>query len=62
MMPQKEHPENEIRILQTEGRTVGRTKRQLYALPLDSIKRMSNASSHVLAQAAVVAAYKLLDH
>ena len=25
-------------------------------------KRMSNAPSHVLAQAAVVAAYKLLDH
>ena len=45
-----------------EGRMVGRTKRQLYALPSRSIKRMSNAPSHVLAQAAAVAAYKLLDH
>ena len=44
------------------GRTVRRTKRQLYALPSGSIKRMSNAPSHVLAQAAVVAAFKLLDH
>ena len=43
----------------------GRTKRQLYALLSGSIKRISNAPSHVLdvlAQAAVVAAYKLLDH
>ena len=45
-----------------DGRMVGRTKRQLYALPSGSIKRMSNAPSHVLAQAAVVAAYKLPDH
>ena len=46
------------------GRTYCRTDKAttIYALPSGIIKKMSNAPPHVLAQAAVVAAYKLLDH
>ena len=46
-----------------KGRTDGRTdKATSICSPFGEHKRMSNATSHVLAQAAVVAAYKLLDH
>ena len=44
------------------GRMDGRTDKATTICSSGSIKRMSNAPSHVLAQAAVVAAYKLLDH
>ena len=47
------------------GRTDGQTdKATTICFPFEGggIKRMSNALSHVLAKAAVVAAYKLLDN
>ena len=46
-----------------DGRTVGQSDNYMLSLRGGgALKRMSNAPLHVLAQAAVVAAYKLLDH